>query len=97
MLQLPSSVSSPPERRLLFRWLLEKGVSFHPDTAANEYVRLSDGSRIFDDKTCRMLDRLMDEAVRLDGEAYEEGSRLLRHAMQDRPKGYDAGYGWSRS
>lgn len=87
MLQLPSSVSSRQERRLLFLWLLERGVSFHPDTPAADYVHLSDGSRCFDDETCRTLDRLMDEAVQLDDQAYDEGSRLLRQAMQSHPKG----------
>lgn len=77
---LPSAVNSPADRRLLFRWLLDIGINFHPDTPAAEYVGVS-GRRVFDDKLASRLDSLMEEAVGLDDLAYDEGSDMLRQYL----------------
>lgn len=76
--RLPKHINTQRDRKAFFRYLIEIGVNFHPDTTFSNYVHGTPPRFSFHPDDAARLDRLMEEAFSVRGDVYRSALAALQ-------------------
>tara|TARA_B100001093_G_scaffold488071_1_gene524942 strand:+ start:4071 stop:4319 length:249 start_codon:yes stop_codon:yes gene_type:complete len=70
MKNCPISIASGADQDQFLQFMFDNLVAYHPDEDAHDYVIYKTGERVFDDHQASMVNRLTEEALSFDCNAF---------------------------